>query len=365
MKKDDMLTRPNYEAWNIEPIDTTDVSKEDLYRHLVGWAILAPNSHNVQPWRFVLCPSESYIDVLVDGARILPASDKTGRQAWISVGCGVYNLSVAAEYYGLNVGLEFLPDGVRLKFDESSMLVGKKRKRGLLNAIKRRRVNRGDFYSGPEYEIPDKVTRNMHGAAEGLGIGLVVITDAKRRADLAELQYEAERFILLDGSFRNELAQFFLPNDTQKGRGMPGNTFGLDDALTLYAHSELEKQGIFDPALAVGMASTSRDNIRNSPLLGIIWADLDIPQWWVKAGMALQEIALLAEMNDLSVSVHAGIIELFEESIFSRKYYAEEFLKIVPLSSGRPLALFRMGYATEERPHSPRLRVQEIIEWKK
>jgi len=359
---EEMIPRANYSAWDIEPLRAGHFSKESLYRNLVGWAILAASAHNVQPWKFILRPSKNSIDVLVDSAGILPASDKTGRQAWISVGCSVSNLIIAAEYCGLNVDLEFVRNGIRLNLDEPRQLVKRKGKQATLDAIKRRRVNRGDFYSGPEYEIPDKIIRKMRNTAEALGIGLEVITDAKRRAELAELQYEAERFAMLDGAFRNELAEFVLPNDTERGRGMPGNTLGLTDAMALHAHSELKKHGIFDPTLAVGMASGSRDNIRNSPLACIIWDDLDSPGGWIKAGRAFQEIALLAEMNDLSVSVHAGIIELFDENIFSRRYYADEFLKIVPLSSGRPLVLFRMGYAKEYRPHSPRLSVDEVSE---
>ena len=91
----------NYRAWDIEPLKSETAAKKDLYLNLVGWAILAASTHNVQPWRFIVRLPENIIDISLDKTGILPVSDKTGRQAYISIGCAAENLLLAAEYYGL------------------------------------------------------------------------------------------------------------------------------------------------------------------------------------------------------------------------------------------------------------------------
>ena len=101
------MTNPNYAAWDIQPLGPGPITdKKALLAHLIGWAVLAPNSHNVQPWRFRVNAEAGMIEISVPPEAILPASDKSARQAHISVGCVVENLMNAAEAYGLETHLQ-------------------------------------------------------------------------------------------------------------------------------------------------------------------------------------------------------------------------------------------------------------------
>lgn len=348
----------NYSAWEIQPLPSGKVSQKDLYLNLVGWAILAANSHNVQPWRFILRPEENIIDICVHPSGILSASDAKGRQAHISVGCAVENLLLAADYYSLKAAnIQYLGPAVhpapilRIKFDKADFVTASNP--AFLNAMKNRRMNRGKF--DPDRPVPEEVLAALKKSVEDSGLFLDIIKDYPTRFAIAEIQYIADRAVLARNDFRYELADYFLPNETLKGMGMPGNTFGLSDKMAAYVSSELNKKGPFDPDLAVGFAISGRDGIKSSPLLGVISISNDNPEQWLKAGRALEKIALLAELNGLGIAVHAAMVEV---GVFN------QLLKVRLGQSGRPTVIFRIGYANEKRPHSPRLSVEEVTETK-
>lgn len=350
------MSKNNYNAWNIEPVDPEKSSKKDLYLNLVGWAILAASSHNAQPWRFVLKPNENIIDICVRESGILPASDKMARQAYISIGCAVENLLLAAEYYGMARSLEYICK----KYPEPAVRValGQSDTRGhgngtlWLDAIKNRRMNRNKF--DPMKSMPRETIDKMRAAARNFGLVLDTITDRATRFAIAEVQYTANKAVVARNDFRRELGLFMAPNDTHEGRVMPGKTFGLSDETALKIHNELNKDGEFDPDLAFGFAASDRDGIKSSSLIGIISVSKDNPEFWIKAGRAFQKIALIAESNNLAVAVHAAMVEV---EMFNK------LLKLRLRRSERPTVIFRMGYATREAPHSPRVDIKNVVEY--
>jgi hypothetical protein len=76
-----------------------DGSLADRLRFLLQDAVLAPSSHNTQPWKFRL--DGSRIDLFMDEARWLKVCDYDQRELHISVGCCWENMLVAAYHFGL------------------------------------------------------------------------------------------------------------------------------------------------------------------------------------------------------------------------------------------------------------------------
>lgn len=350
------MNAPNFKAWDIDVIDNQTATTEELFLNLVGWGVLAPSSHNSQPWRFIIYPESNSIDICLFEAGVLKHSDKKSRQAHISIGCASQNILAAAEYYDLDVRVEYFQDSfypsplVKLIFGQR---VGKPKEkdRKILDAIKSRRMNRSKF--NPLQNIPKELVDRIKTVVEHEGLVLNVITDTPTKFALAEIQYSADRSVIAINNFRKELGDFFLPNDTNQGIGMPGNTFGLSDEMAKYAHQEFGGSGPFDPDLAFGMAISGRDGLKSSPLIGIISVPEDSPLWWIKTGMVFGELALEAEISGLSVAVHAAMVEV---EMFNR------LLKIRLKQNHRPTVIFRMGYTSEQRPHSPRLCASEVSE---
>ena len=66
---------------------------------LIGAAVLAPSSHNTQPWLFRV--RSTRIDLLADRTRALPVNDPYDRELTISCSCALFNLRVAAAHANL------------------------------------------------------------------------------------------------------------------------------------------------------------------------------------------------------------------------------------------------------------------------
>ena len=70
--------------------------------------MLAPSSHNTQPWKFRI--ESNRIDLFMDEERWLKVCDGDQRELHISLGCCLENLLVAADHFGLGHQVEYLPD---------------------------------------------------------------------------------------------------------------------------------------------------------------------------------------------------------------------------------------------------------------
>ena len=86
-------------------------SLPDRLRFLVRYAVLAPSSHNTQPWRFHIAADR--IDLFLDESRWLKVADADQRELHISLGCALENLLVAAEHFGLGPQTEYPSGSVR------------------------------------------------------------------------------------------------------------------------------------------------------------------------------------------------------------------------------------------------------------
>ena len=67
-------------------------------QELVRYATLAASGHNAQPWKFAI--TEDVIEIHPDYSRRLPVVDPDDRELWISLGCALENLLVAARASG-------------------------------------------------------------------------------------------------------------------------------------------------------------------------------------------------------------------------------------------------------------------------
>jgi len=83
---------------------------EDPRMRALSWAILAPNPHNLQPWKIDLSiPGQATL--FVDTDRLLPQTDPYSRQIVIGLGCFLEVLRMAALADGMAVEVDLFPDG--------------------------------------------------------------------------------------------------------------------------------------------------------------------------------------------------------------------------------------------------------------
>ena len=74
--------------------------KTDDFNFLVECAIKAPSGHNTQPWKFENI--DTGIIIHPDFKRALPVVDTENYELYISLGCALENLLIAAKQKGYN-----------------------------------------------------------------------------------------------------------------------------------------------------------------------------------------------------------------------------------------------------------------------
>lgn len=252
-----------------------------LARDLIGQAVLAPSSHNTQPWRFRL--SASAIDVLADRRRALPVNDPDDRELTISCGCALMNLRIAAARRELGTETTLLPDAAdpdwlaRMSFVASAGAPADQA--ALAEAIPLRHSCRHPF---EPIAIPAAAAPRLVAAAAAEGAWLRPLAEAGARTQLASLVTEGDTAQWADTRWRRELATWMHPRQQGDGLSVPALAASLTQLLVRTFN------------LGEGMAARDRTLAESAPLLAVLGTDEDSPRHWLQAGQALQRVLLVA-----------------------------------------------------------------------
>jgi nitroreductase len=341
----DSLTRFQ-NPWRVSSDDfPIDESSEEKLWFMLNYAVLAPSSHNTQPWRFRIHSYE--VDLCADRTRALPASDPDDRELTMSCGAALFHLRVALQYFGYSSRVEFFPES-----NEPDLLarvhMGPKCETEaedvrLFQAIPKRRTNRLAFTENP---VPEEVLAVLEGAAQTEGGWLQIATTDDMRISVADLVAEADRIQWANRSFRQELAAWVHPDRSTSRDGMALSTQGFSEFTSRWAPLILRT---FD--LGKGHAAKDRDIALGSPVLAVLGTDTDDALAWISAGQALARVLLRGQAEDISASFLNQPIELRE----LRPRLCEAVGR-----SGFPQVLLRLGYGTEIEP-TPRRSVSEVL----
>jgi len=175
----------------------------DILRAAVQSACRAPSLHNTQPWQWVAEGSELHL--YVDHSRILPCTDKSGREAHISCGAALDHLCVAMAAAGWKANVERFPDPnyldylASLDFSPLSLVTHSQRHRA--DAILHRRTDRLPFATPRNWASFEPLLRT---AGDAGTVHLDVIPD-ERRPELARASRLTESLRLYDSLYNTEL----------------------------------------------------------------------------------------------------------------------------------------------------------------
>lgn len=337
------------------PFDPWDVSESDFpagggskekLGFLLNYAILAPSSHNTQPWLFRL-PAEDTVELYADRTRGLPVVDPSDRELTISCGAALFHLITAASHFGYSCSVETLPDEkkpdllARAVFKEGGK-AGKEDER-LFYAITKRRTNRMPF---EDRVVPKKLLTELQEAAGKEGAWFVILREAGIKNTVADLISEGDRLQAKDRLFRRELASWVRQNRGRSRDGMPGYALGLGDIASLAGPFMIRTFDWGD-----GQAAKDRQLAAGSPVLSVLGTDADTPKEWLKAGQAMAKVILHACSEGLSASFLNQPVEVPD-----LRHVLRDLLGV----HGFPQLIIRMGYGPEIKP-TPRRDVNDAL----
>ena len=97
-------------ALALEPWSLAGSAYDEPRRRALSYALLAPNPHNLQPWRVAL-DEPDIVTLFADGSLALPHTDPFDRQLTIGLGCFLELMRMAAAADGYAVEIEPFPEG--------------------------------------------------------------------------------------------------------------------------------------------------------------------------------------------------------------------------------------------------------------
>jgi hypothetical protein len=337
---------PHLQAWQISADNfPADGFTTDQLEFLLGYGILAPSSHNTQPWLFQL--HTMHVDVYADRRRARRVVDPYDRELTISCGAALFNIRVAAEYFGHQCRVNLLPEaanpnllaqvdlGLRCETTSEDIL--------LFNAIQQRHTNRQPFRPDPP---PEPLLAALAAAAQQEGAWLQIVTGEQARNRVAELVAGADRSQWADKHFREELAKWVRPKPEVARDGLLAEALGVKDWLSFAAPTLIR-------TFNRGAAQAAKDaaTARGSPVLAVLGTETETTRDWLLAGQALEAVLLRARAEDVWASFLNQPIEVPE----LRSQLAEVIGR-----GGFPQMLLRLGYGPRAKP-TPRRSVRDAL----
>lgn len=336
----------NYKAWTINHEDFYKFeSRIERLGFLVGYAILAPSSHNSQPWKFRV--NEEYIELVPEHTRWLPKSDARYRQLFLALGCALENIIIASDYYGLRPKLSFVEkDGVfgaRLDYKSADSLPRGPQSH-LIFSIAKRCTCRAPF----ERRLPEKSLLELVKGFSDERMRIDFVVSPEDRKAMAELTRDALIEALDDPEFRLELSRHTKSNITKSKTGMPASGFGMPTAISLIAPFLVRSLNVY----RINGSATIKLLAKDTPVIAVISSKNDGCEDWIRCGRMFERIALECQSRGIKTAPMAAAVEI---GSYSRK------LQDLLHTDFRPQVFFRMGYSKKEFPHSPRIPACEII----
>ena len=317
----------------------------DKLRFVVNYAVLAPSSHNTQPWLFRL--NGESLDVIADRTRALPVIDPHDRELVLSCGTAIGMLRIALRAFGHAGTVELLPNpsdpDLLARIGLGQPHRRRRRSGNCSHAITRRRTSRVAFEERP---LPQAAVKALQEAAAHDWVTLKLFTTDAKRARIASLIGEADRLQFADPSFRRELAAWMHARHGLTRDGMSLASMGVPDLLTPLGALALRS---FD--MGGDRAARSEEIAKFSPALAVLATDRECPEDWLLAGQALANILVVATAAGLS----CGYLNQPIEVPGLRLALAEMFLP-----TSYPQLLLRLGYGPNIPP-AARRPIAEVI----
>lgn len=338
---------PHLAAWEISEHDfPRSGTPEEQLGFLVRYAILAPSTHNSQPWKFRV--SGNVLELIADRSRALPVCDPNHRQLAISCGAALFNLRTAMYYFGCAGDARPLPDPqqpdllARIRLDGPTLPSGTWG--DLLRSIPLRVTNRGPFENS---EVPISLDTAMREAVRSEGAWLTTFRSANIKDAVSRLVAEGDRVQFADPAFRRELAHWL--HSSRDKDGLPGYAKGVDEKLDFAMPVAAYLIRTFD--FGSGVAARDRELALGSPLLACLGTARDDILSWLNAGQALQRLLLVVTRQGFHASFLNQPIEVPQ---------LRPELGVLAERNGFPQLLLRIGRGKPAK-HTPRRPLEEVL----
>lgn len=318
-----------------------DVPMLAQMQELIRYATLAANGHNTQPWMFVI--TQNAIEIYPDYTRRLSVVDPSDRELWISLGCALENLLIAARAAGYipEVTYPDITDFIHIRLTADTPQGSP-----LFDAIPLRQNTRSE-YDHQLIKVDD--LDQVQALPLEPGVGLHFVT---KHIDLeAVLEYVNQGNLsqYADKVFVDELIYWLRFNKKEALASL--------DGLYTRCSGNPEVPRWLGKMFVAGIkpqqqADADAKKLRSSPGAVVVTSESDDKTAWVRTGQVYERIAL--KMTSLNIK------SAFLNQPIEVTKLRSQFQSAIGLDASLPQLLVRFGYA-EAMPRSLRRPVEQVL----
>ncbi len=275
-------------------------------RSFLEMAILAPSTHNSQPWKFRI--DDSILYVSIDETRLLPEADVLRRDAYISLGCAIENFVLTARNSGWKPNISYADSGdypvVAKIFLEKSEI--DKSVENLVETIPRRINARGNFTKEelPLFEIENHI-RKMETENYFDAIKIKIITDREVISKIASITEKGIKEAHHNTAFRKELSNW-MPNAlSARKNGLQWYSLHMPYLLSFFIPTLIRHTNVGHI-----LATKSASGINTSKAGFIFLSESETPQTWLQVGRCAERLMLYIQSLGFHTSIYVGGIEI-------------------------------------------------------
>ncbi len=330
--------------WNVKKEDFTKTGNlNEKIKFILNYGVLAPSTHNSQPWLFKI--ENNTLKIYFDPKLKIPQADPLGRDLYISMGCLVENLIIAANYFGIYKSEKIiLSNDLVAQLDFQNNGSANTDLEYLVDTIPKRVNARGLFEQKP---LPGKIQAEMMSLKKDGRIRTDFITNKEKINNLAVLTAEGLKLAYKKPSFRKEMSGWMNNSLSAKKTGLPGYSLRMPFLLSFLIPTMVK---FFD--IGPFLAKLNYKSMASTPFICLLSSEESNPEIWLEVGRLAQRYMLQLNSEDIKTSIFVASIEMGD--LYKK---VQEIAEI----SLTPQFLFCAGYMNYKPKHSPRHSIEEKL----
>ena len=317
-------------------------AKSAQMQELIRYATLAANGHNTQPWKFAI--KENGIEIHPDYVRRLSVVDPHDRELWVSLGCALENLLVAARAtgYAPEVTYPEAEDFIHVRFTSDAPQSNSP----LFDAIPLRQNTRSE-YDGKTVANSD--LDQIQALSLEPGVALHFVTNQIELETVLEYVNQGNLSQYADRDFLDELIHWLRFNKKEALTSL--------DGLYSSCSGNPEVPRWLGQMFVAGIkpqqqADTDAKKLRSSSGAVVVATESDDKLAWVRTGQVYERMALKMTSLNIKSAFLNQPIEIAD--------IRGQFQNAIGLENDQPQLLVRYGYA-DPMPRSVRRPVEQVL----